>query len=178
MNMNLNMNMEKYEYEYEYECATWAILAQSLQSILIHIHIHIITRIRCITLVCFLFLSTFTTLQASRLHPERWYQQQWQAQHGGEIEVVLPDKTRCDWVGEEYALEFDFADKWAEAIGQSLYYASRLNKKAAIVLIIEDEADKRFWVRMNAVVKEYHLPIKTYILRGGEARRSLKSEDG
>ena len=35
-----------------------------------------------------------------------------------------------------------------------------------IVLILESEADERFWVRLNAVIEEYNLPIKTYILRG------------
>jgi len=68
---------------------------------------------RCIAFFCCIFLTTLTTTHAARLHPERWYQKQWQAQHGGEIEVVLLDKTRCDWVGGEYAIEFDFADKWA-----------------------------------------------------------------
>ena len=122
---------------------------------------------RGVAFICCVFLLfSFTSLQAARLHPERWYQQQWQAQYGGEIEVVLPDKTRCDWVNAEYAIEFDFADKWAEAIGQALYYASRLNKKAAIVLIIEDEAEERFWLRMNVVIEKYKLPIKTFLMRG------------
>ena len=81
-------------------------------------------------------------------------------------------KVCSGWVNEEYAIEFDFADKWAEAIAQSLYYAMRLNKKAAIVLIIEDEKEQRFWFRMNAVIEEYKLPIKTYLFWAGEVWRS------
>ena len=114
----------------------------------------------CILL--FALLLTLATTHAARLHPERWYQLQWQAQHGGEIEVVLPDKTRCDRVNDEYAIEFDFADKWAEAIAQSLHYALVTGKKAGVVLIVEHEGDERFWVRMNAVIEEYNLPITVW----------------
>ena len=117
---------------------------------------------------CILLFALFLTLtqtHAARVHPERWYQKQWQAKYGGEIEVVLSDKTRCDLINAEYALEFDFADKWAEAIGQSLYYALRTNKKAGVVLIIEDEGDERFWVRLNAVIKEHGLPITVFMVK-------------
>jgi len=35
-------------------------------------------------------------LLAKRKHPERWYQERWCEAHRGQIEVVLPDGTRCD----------------------------------------------------------------------------------
>jgi hypothetical protein len=54
-----------------------------------------------------------------REHPEKWYQEKWCRQQGGQIEVVLPDKTRCDCVTDTHAIEFDFGNGWAEAIGQS-----------------------------------------------------------
>jgi hypothetical protein len=37
-------------------------------------------------------------LLAKREHPEKWYQERWCREQGGQIEVVLPDKTRCDCV--------------------------------------------------------------------------------
>ena len=123
---------------------------------------------RCVTLLSVFLLFSFNLLDAARLHPERWYQKQWQAQHGGEIEVVLPDKTRCDWVGEEYAIEFDFADKWAEAIAQSLHYALLTGKKAGVVLIVENEGEERFWVRLNVVIEEYNLPIEAFLMKEDE----------
>jgi hypothetical protein len=46
----------------------------------------------------------------------------------------MPDGTRCDIVTETHAIEVDFADKWAEAIGQCLNYSFQLNKKAGILL--------------------------------------------
>lgn len=44
------------------------------------------------------------------------------------MEVVAPDGTRCDILTDEYAIEVDFANKWAEAIGQALNYAIQFNK--------------------------------------------------
>ncbi len=51
--------------------------------------------------------------------------------------MVLPDKARVDCVTDTHAIEFDFAKKWGESIGQALYYATILNKQAGIVLIME-----------------------------------------
>ena len=50
----------------------------------------------------------------------------------GETEVVLPDKTRYDVVTETHAFEVEFASKWCEALGQSLWYSFQLNKKEGI----------------------------------------------
>jgi len=142
-----------------------AILKLKIESSLLNVEC---SNVRCITLLSVFLLCSSTSLSAARIHPERWYQKQWQAQHGGEIEVTLPDKTRCDWVNEEYAIEFDFADKWAEAIAQSLHYALVTGKKAGVVLIVENEGELRYWVRMNAVIEEYKLPITVFLLRLGE----------
>lgn len=49
--------------------------------------------------------------------------------------MVLQDGTRCDCITATHAIEFDFAHKWAEAIGQSLHYAGLTGKRAGIVLI-------------------------------------------
>ena len=37
--------------------------------------------------------------------------------------MTMPDGARCDILTETHAIEVDFADKWAEAFGQSLNYA-------------------------------------------------------
>ena len=86
---------------------------------------------------------------AARVARESVYQGTWCGAHGGETEVILRDKARADCVaqidGQEYAIEFDFADKWAEAIGQALYYAAMLDRKAGVVLIVEDfKRDKKY----------------------------------
>ena len=45
---------------------------------------------------------------AKREHSERWYQQRWCRERGGQVELVLPDKRRCDCVTDTHAVEFDF----------------------------------------------------------------------
>lgn len=54
---------------------------------------------------------------------------------GMEIEVVLPDSTRVDCLSDGVAYEADFSPKWAEAIGQSAYYALRTGRQPGIILI-------------------------------------------
>lgn len=73
---------------------------------------------------------------------ERDYQEAWCGAQGGEVEVILRDRTRVDCVvdmdGVAYAIEFDFAKKWAESIGQALYYGRMMKREPGIVLIVED----------------------------------------
>jgi hypothetical protein len=95
-------------------------------------------------------------------HPELWYQERWCDAHDGETEVVLPDKTRCDCVTATHAIEFDFGEKWPESIGQSLYYAMHLEKIPGVVLILEEENDRKYWIRLNSTIDHYALPIDTW----------------
>ncbi|MDH3976454.1 MAG: hypothetical protein OEV42_19490 [Deltaproteobacteria bacterium] len=76
-------------------------------------------------------------VQAKRLHYEKYYQEKWCARMGGITEYVLDDGSRVDCLTDEYAVEVDFADKWHEAVGQSLYYALKTGKKPGILLITE-----------------------------------------
>jgi hypothetical protein len=85
-----------------------------------------------ILVTVFLFPSL---LFAKREHPEKWYQEKWCQAHNGQIEVVLPDGTRCDCVTDTHAIEFDFGTGWAEAIGQGLHYSLQTKKKPRIILI-------------------------------------------
>ncbi len=94
-------------------------------------------------------------------HHERYYQRAWCAAAGGRAEVTLPDRTRADCITASHAIEFDFGSKWAESIGQSLYYATVTGRHAGIVLITP--VDKyRYWLRLNTVIDQYRLPITTW----------------
>ena len=72
-----------------------------------------------------------------------------QAYCKGEIEVRLPDKTRVDCLTDEYAIEFDYANKWAESIGQSLYYAKMTGKKPAVAIIMKKPTEERYIKRIE-----------------------------
>lgn len=56
----------------------------------------------------------------------------------------------------------DFTNKWAEGIGQSLFYSLQTGKKAGIVLILENPGDRRFWIRLNTTIQHHNLPIDTW----------------
>ncbi len=101
-------------------------------------------------------------LLAKREHPEKWYQERWCREQGGQIEVVLPDKTRCDCLIDNYAIEFDFGFNWAEAIGQSIYYSLQTEKRAGIVLILETKKDRIYWIRLKNTIEHFDLPIDTW----------------
>ena len=88
---------------------------------------------------------------------EKHYQAIFAKKMEGKEEVLLPDKTRCDVVTETHAVEVEFARKWTEGLGQSLWYSFQLNKKPGVVLIIEDEKDRRFLVRLKSLLKHRKL---------------------
>lgn len=95
------------------------------------------------TIIVLLILLFPFTANAKRLHKESVYQQFFCDQLNGVTEQVLPNKKRVDCVatidGLEYAIEADFADKWAESVGQSLHYGYQMKRWPGILLIVEDE---------------------------------------
>ncbi len=101
-------------------------------------------------------------LFAKREHPEKWYQEKWCQEHRGQVEVALPDGTRCDCLTDTHAIEFDFGSKWAEAIGQSAYYSLQTKKKPGVVLILETIKDRKYWIRLNTTIEHFNLPIDTW----------------
>ena len=72
---------------------------------------------------------------------EAYYVSQWCRDDFGKQEFVLWDNTRVDCLTKDYAIEFDFAHKWAESVGQSLYYSKMTGKKPAVALILTDLKD-------------------------------------
>lgn len=74
---------------------------------------------------------------------EKDYQNYWCSANNGKTEVILNDKARVDCLTLNYAVEVDFAPKWAESIGQSLYYAS-VTKKSTGRFINFRKSNKRF----------------------------------
>ena len=112
-----------------------------------------------ITLIIILFTPM---ANGKKLHYERWYQERWCAANGGQTEVVFQDRTRCDCVTGSHAIEFDFGKKWAESIGQALYYSIQTGKRAGVVLILEKNSDYKYWIRLNTIIEHFKLPIDTW----------------
>lgn len=75
---------------------------------------------KMLTLLQRIFLSLSLLLAAGCSHAplhEKDYQRWWCEKHGGELEYRLPDNTRIDCLTNEYAVEVEYALKWAESIG-------------------------------------------------------------
>ncbi len=102
-----------------------------------------------------------------QLH-EKDYQRYWCDKHNGELEYRLSDGTRVDCLTSEYAVEVEYAHKWAEAIGQSLFYAKMTGKKPGIVLIMREKGDERFAKRLRTVAGQEG--IKVWTVRPHEVR--------
>lgn len=72
----------------------------------------------------------------------------------GKIEHVLPhSNTRVDCLTDTYAIEFDYAPKWEEAIGQALYYAKVTDRKPAVAVIMKSWLDEKYVNRIIEVDK-------------------------
>jgi len=117
-------------------------------------------------IIMLLALNMPAITHAAHLHPEKYYQNKWCAEHKGQAEVTLPDKTRADCITDTHAIEFDFGEKWAEAIGQALYYSLQTGKRAGIVLILEGQEDRKYFIRVNSTIQHFKLPIDTWEMKG------------
>jgi len=105
-------------------------------------------------------LLAVLSLQAKHLHKEKYYQTIVCNKMNGVKEYTLYDNTRVDCLTKTYAIEFDFANKWAESIGQSLYYGTMTNRKAGVVLIMErGSKDIKYLKRLLRVAKEHNITV-------------------
>lgn len=99
---------------------------------------------------------------AAHMHAEKVYQDSWCRTQGGKTEVILFDKARVDCLTSTHAIEFDFATKWGESIGQALYYGTVTNKKPGIVLIMENGSkDNKYLSRVQAVAANHGITVWT-----------------
>ena len=116
-------------------------------------------------LVIFLTILLISTkCYAKHLYLELEYQNFWCDSHNGITEYKLKDFTRVDCLTEKQAIEFDFAPKWAECIGQALHYGIMTGKEPACCLIMErGEKDLKYLKRLRRV--GYKKGIRTYTIR-------------
>lgn len=110
---------------------------------------------KIVALLLLAFFLSQSPADAARLHPEKFYQEQWCEAHNGVAEYVLPDSTRVDCLLQDYAVEVDFADNFYEAIGQALFYAESTGKLPGVVLVMENpEKDEKYRVRLYQAVRQ------------------------
>lgn len=125
-------------------------------------------------LTFFIFFTTYTSGYAFEYgyasngfkyvkhnHSEASYQHAWCSAHKGIEEYENKDKTRVDCLTAYHAVEFDFANKWAESIGQALHYQLMTGKKAMIVLILEEpEKEMVYFNRVKKLGKIHGFDVE------------------
>lgn len=94
-------------------------------------------------------------------HNEASYQNAWCSAHGGVTEYENKDFTRVDCLTATNAVEFDFANKWAESIGQALHYQLMTGKRAKVVLILEDPQKQMvYYKRVKVLALKYNFDVE------------------
>ena len=101
-------------------------------------------------------------LYSKHLHKEKYYQKIFCNKMNGILEHTLKDKSRVDCLTSTYAIEVDFANKWAESIGQSLFYSVETNKSPAVLLIMEQgQKDIKHIKRFKKASKKFNIQLFT-----------------
>ena len=99
------------------------------------------------------------SISAKTRFPESDYQNIWCSLHNGISEYKNTDKTRVDCLTKTHAVEFDFAKKWAESVGQAEYYALMTGKRGMVVLIIENPEEIKYLKKVQALSKLHDLDV-------------------
>jgi len=108
-------------------------------------------------LILLLMLISLTAF--SQKKKEVYFQLKFANILNGEIEVVLDDNSRLDILTDTFAIEVDFGKKWAESIGQSLYYSILTGKKAGVLLILDGKNENIFLKRLMAVAVKHDITV-------------------
>jgi len=104
---------------------------------------------------CLSSLSTATEIEEARKLAPKYH---------AKTEVVLSDGSRVDLLSDEYAIEVDWAPKWAESIGQSVHYGLLTGRKPAVILLLKDPVHE--WPELVRAARVCgHLGIALFIER-------------
>lgn len=77
------------------------------------------------------------------------------------MEYENSDYTRVDCLTETHAVEFDFAKKWAESIGQALHYNAMTGKKGKVVLILTNpKKEMVYFRRVENLGRKYDFDVE------------------
>jgi hypothetical protein len=83
---------------------------------------------------------------------------------GMRLEVVLPNGSRADCLSDTHAIEVEFSEHWAEALGQALSYAGSTGLKPGIFLVCRDSeaACLGHKLRLDEAIATWNLPVDVW----------------
>lgn len=117
------------------------------------------------SLTLFLLIVLLPTSISAQAKSAKWREADFVDAHcQGEIEHVLADKTRVDCLTDTHAIEYDWGKKWAESLGQALFYSAMTGKKAGIVLIVNPKSKERFLKRLNKAISDNNLDVDVWTI--------------
>lgn len=96
-------------------------------------------------------------------HSESSFQHAHCSSVNGIEEYELEDKTRVDCLTKKYAIEYDFANKSYEAVGQALYYGLMTGKMPKVVLILDSNKvfeQLVYFNRIKKIAKKYNFEVE------------------
>ena len=92
---------------------------------------------------------TQDVVATQRYGTETYWQDIIQKEIGGEKEYRLDDGTRVDLLFEDKACEIDWASKWAEGIGQSIYYGLKTERPPLVILLAKKDGWEKYRDRVE-----------------------------
>lgn len=115
---------------------------------------------KCLIILLILFLTALS-VEAKHIYKEAEYQHIWCSANNGIEEYANKDKTRVDCLTDKHAVEFDFAKKWAESVGQAQYYSLLTGKRAKVVLILENPKSQMIYFnRVKSLAKKHNFDVE------------------
>ena len=118
---------------------------------------------KTIFILFFLFLSITSCISQSKKMSENDWSDYIQKLIGGQREYSV-ESGRVDLLTEEFSFEVEWANKWKNSIGQSLWYALQTNKKPGIILLIRSEKDYKYFIQLNSALSYAKLDEKIKVL--------------
>ena len=113
-----------------------------------------------ITIFALIFLAQ--PAYAKRLKHEAVYQKEWCTKHNGAIDYKLNDNSKVDCITDTHAVEFDYGEKWIQAMRKSRHQSLNTGKAPGIVLILENSKDKKYLHKLREITENRRLGIKIW----------------
>ena len=104
-----------------------------------------------------LLFKLLVTLTLFGKQSERYYQEKFAREIGGQVEVVMKDGTRCDILTATHAIEVDFARSGQKRLDRVYTTPMHTGKRPAVALIVLSPSDNKYVERVRKISAEYGL---------------------
>jgi hypothetical protein len=114
--------------------------------------------------VILVLLLTVSNVYGKNKMLEKEYQEVDCKQKRGKTEYPI-EGGRVDCLTKSYAIEYDFAKKWADCLGQTLYYSAMTNKIGICTLIVEDNIDYKYVRKLEEAINYHQIYIGVDVIK-------------